>query len=74
MPACTAADDFRPHVSIAYSNTVQPAEAIAGRLHALRSLPPVEVQVNSLVLVELRRKGSEYWWEEVERVGLGCPH
>lgn len=66
--ACTNDDDFWPHVSIAYSNTVQPAAAIEGKIEALRSLPPIEVLVSSVALVELRREGRVYWWEDVERV------
>ncbi|MGH4016810.1 MAG: 2'-5' RNA ligase family protein [Gemmatimonadales bacterium] len=70
-PACTNDDDFWPHVSIVYSNTVQPAAAIAGKIEALRYLPPAQVLVNSLALVELRRDGRAYWWDEVERVKFG---
>lgn len=69
-PACIA-DGFWPHVSIAYSNTVQPTEPITATIEALRPLPPTEVLVTSLALVELRREERAYRWEVVERVGIG---
>ena len=68
-PACSA-DRFWPHVSIAYSNTAQLAAPIAVRIEALRSLPPAEVPITSLALVELRREESAYRWEVLEQVEL----
>ncbi|MDQ4033957.1 MAG: 2'-5' RNA ligase family protein [Actinomycetota bacterium] len=68
-PACSA-DRFWPHVSIAYSNTAQLAAPIAVRIEALRSLPPAEVLITSLALVELRREERAYHWEVLERVEL----
>lgn len=65
------AEGFWPHVSIAYSNSTQPAAPITATIEALRSLPPAEVLVTSLVLVELRREGRAYRWEVLERVGIG---
>ena len=70
VPACVV-DGFWPHVSIAYSNSAQPAAPIATTIEALRSLPPAEVLVTSLVLVELRREGRAYGWEVLEQVGIG---
>ncbi len=67
--ACSA-DPFWPHVSIVYSNTAQPAAPIATKIEALRSLPPAEVLIASLALVELRRDGRVYRWKELARVGL----
>lgn len=67
-PSCTADKDFWPHVSIAYSNTVQPAAPVAATVEGLRSLPPAEAVVSSLTLVELRREGRAYRWDEVERI------
>lgn len=54
-------------ISAGDSNTVQPAAPIAAKIEALRSLPPVEVSVTSLALVELRREGRGYRWDELER-------
>lgn len=63
-------DNFWPHVSIAYSNTVQWAATIASEIKPLRSLPPADVLVSSVTLVELRREGRGYCWDELERVEL----
>lgn len=71
MRARPGSEDFWPHVSIAYSNTVQPAAVIAGKIEGLHNLPPAEVPVNSLALVGLRRNGWAYSWDEVERVEFG---
>lgn len=68
-PACST-EEFWPHVSIAYSNTAQPVAPIVARIEALRRLPPVDVLITSLALVELRRGGRAYRWEELEQVGL----
>lgn len=65
-----AAQQFWPHVSIAYSNTAQPTGPIAAKIEALRSMPPAEVLITNLALVELRRVGRVYRWEELERFGI----
>ena len=69
-PACVA-DDFWPHVSIAYSNAAQPTEPVTAKIEVLRSLPPADVLIASLAPVELRREGRTYRWEVLERVGIG---
>jgi 2'-5' RNA ligase len=69
-PSC-ASENFWPHISIAYSNTVQPAAPIAIHIGALRHLSPAEILVTNIALVELRREDRAYRWEVVERVGLG---
>lgn len=66
-----AAEKFWPHVSIAYSNTTQPTAPVATQIEALRHLPPAEVLVTSVALVELWREGRVYLWEELERARLG---
>lgn len=65
------AEIFWPHVSIAYCNTTQPVAPVMAQIEALRHLPPAEVLVTSVALVELRREGRAYRWEVLERVGLG---
>lgn len=70
-PFPCAAEHFWPHVSIAYSNAVQPSAAIAAMIDALRSLPPAEVLIASVALVELRREGRAYRWDELDRIELG---
>ena len=56
---------------IAYCNTTQPVAPVMAQIEALRHLPPAEVLITSVALVELRREGRAYWWEVLERVGLG---
>jgi 2'-5' RNA ligase len=70
-PECNVHDGFWPHVSVAYSNTVQPTTTVRSKIEILRSLPPAEVPVTHLTLVELTRDGSAYRWEEVDRVAVG---
>ncbi len=65
-----AAEKFWPHVSIAYSNTAQPAALVVTRVEALRQLAPAEVLITSVALVKLGREGRAYRWEVLERVGL----
>lgn len=61
---------FWPHVSIAYCNTPTPARPVIERVISLRSLTPVEVHVQALDLVELRRDGRTYRWNTLARAGL----
>jgi 2'-5' RNA ligase len=70
-PTYIVNDNFWPHVSIAYSNTVQQTAAIASKIKAMRSLPPTDVLVSSVTLVELRQENRRYRWDELERVSFG---
>lgn len=70
IPTC-ATEEFWPHVSIAYSNTTQLAAPLISQVEALRHLPPAEVLVTSVELVELKREGRVYRWEELERAEMG---
>jgi 2'-5' RNA ligase len=65
------AETFWPHISIAYSNTAQPAAPIATHIEVLRHLSPAEVLATNIALVELRREGQAYRWKALERVGFG---
>jgi len=51
---------FRPHLSIAYANTDQPVGSLRLTLEQLRKRSPVAVDVQSVVLVELRRDCRQY--------------
>jgi 2'-5' RNA ligase len=64
-------EGFRPHLSIAYSNTVLPVAPLLPVMERLRQLAPVEVSVSSVLVVELRRVGRAYRYEEVAKVGMG---
>jgi len=65
-----SAGDFWPHVSIAYSNTAQAALPVARSIEMLRSLPPADVVIDHVALVELRRGGRTYRWKLLEQVAL----
>lgn len=66
-----APENFWPHISIAYSNIIQPATPIASHIEILRHLPPVEELATNIALVELRREGRAYRWKVLERVEFG---
>lgn len=70
LPTCPT-EEFWPHVSIAYSNSIQTVAPVISQIEALRHLPPAEVLVTSLTLVELRREGRMYRWQVMGRVRLG---
>jgi 2'-5' RNA ligase len=61
---------FRPHLSLAYNNRRREAAPVIQAVTSLRSLPPVELIVTDVQLVELRRRGTEYRWEALETVPL----
>lgn len=65
-------DDFRPHVSLAYSNAAGPAESIAGRL-AARPVAPAEITVRRAALIDLNRDHHAYEWTDIATVSLGAP-
>lgn len=70
---CDAIDPlsvYRPHVGIAYSDRVQPPGPCIEAAHRARTLPPAEVTIDSLQLVELYRADHHYRWRVIERVPL----
>lgn len=57
---------FRPHLSIAYAHTDDvPVASLVPVLERLRELPAVAVEVCSIELVELRRDGQAYRYDEL---------
>ncbi|MCA1672128.1 MAG: 2'-5' RNA ligase family protein, partial [Actinobacteria bacterium] len=65
------ADGFRPHVSLAYSNTTGPAEPIVERLTA-RPVTSAEITVHT-ALIDLNRDRRAYEWVDVATADLGAP-
>lgn len=65
-------DGFRPHVSLAYSNTTGPTEPLA---EALRAHPEhtADVTISSVSLIDLNRDNQAYEWTDVATVLLGTP-
>jgi hypothetical protein len=63
------ADGFRPHVSLAYSNSAGPAEPLATAL-AAHTGHTAEVVVSSVSLIDLNRDRKTYEWTDVATVQL----
>jgi 2'-5' RNA ligase len=62
---------FRPHLSLAYNNRSRPAAPVIEAVTALRDLPSVDLHVQDVQLVELRREDRAYRWDVVKSVPLG---
>ncbi|MEZ7004903.1 2'-5' RNA ligase family protein [Streptomyces sp. AD55] len=62
---------FRPHLSLAYNNRSRPAAPIIEAVTTLRDLPPVDLHVQEVQLVELRREERAYRWDVIKSVPLG---
>ena len=65
------ANDFMPHVSVAYSRGTGPAEPV---IDAIGRVPTrAEVVVDTLSLIELNRDHEMWQWTELAQVPLGSP-
>ncbi|MEW2385002.1 2'-5' RNA ligase family protein [Micromonospora sp. NPDC047707] len=66
---------YRPHVSLAYSNAIQPAGPIATALAQLE-VDPVTLTLDRLGLLEFHRDHRMYQWTRSEQMTLGrcCRH
>lgn len=65
-------DDFRPHVSLAYSNAAGPAAPIAQRLTA-QPVTSAEITVRHATLIDLNRDHRVYQWTDIATAELGTP-
>lgn len=63
-------DDFRPHITLAYSNGVAPIERIDAAIRECL-LPAADVLISSVSLIDLNRDRGRYEWVEVATVTLG---
>ncbi|WP_369024014.1 2'-5' RNA ligase family protein [Nocardia cyriacigeorgica] len=61
---------FRPHLGIGYLNAPRPAKDLVETVAALHALPPVQVDVDTVELVELRREGRAYRWDTRAAISL----
>jgi 2'-5' RNA ligase len=61
---------FRPHVSLAYSNTTGPAEPVRERL-AARPVASAEITVRRAALIDLNRDHRAYEWADIATAELG---
>lgn len=64
---------FKPHITVAYCHKAVPAAELIHRVWELRSLPPVEVAVRSVDLIELRREAHSYLWTSITSLCLRSP-
>lgn len=62
---------FRPHVSIAYSNRVQPVGEVVDRILPLRDRETFSMHISSVELVVLYRDDRSYHYETVGQFKLG---
>ncbi|MFI7174784.1 2'-5' RNA ligase family protein [Streptomyces spororaveus] len=61
---------FRPHLGILYNNRDREAATPIQAVAALRSRSPVELTVNAVQLVELRRDARAYRWDTLHELAL----
>ncbi len=61
---------YRPHVSVAYSNTAQSAKPIAAALAQVITTP-VKVALDHASLLEFHRDNRMYEWTRLEQVRIG---
>ncbi|MEV4126952.1 2'-5' RNA ligase family protein [Nocardia sp. NPDC049707] len=63
--------EFRPHLGIGYINRPQHSADLVSAVAALRRLPTAKVSVDKIDLVELRRNGRQYQWQDRTVLSLG---
>ncbi|MFC9670015.1 2'-5' RNA ligase family protein [Streptomyces sp. NPDC056949] len=61
---------LRPHLSLAYNNRRRPAGPVIDAVAALQDLPPVDLSVRDVQLVELRREDRAYRWDVIKSLPL----
>jgi 2'-5' RNA ligase len=66
-------ESFRPHVTIAYVNSVIDPREVQRQVQQARQLSPVRTRVPAAHLVQLRRDDQAYCHEVIESVPLGGP-
>ncbi|MET9318054.1 2'-5' RNA ligase family protein [Kribbella sp. NPDC003505] len=63
-------DGYRPHISLAYANTAQPAAPAVVALDRV-SPAPADLTLNTVSLIEMHRDNRMYEWRTLEAVPLG---
>ncbi|WP_067475254.1 2'-5' RNA ligase family protein [Actinomadura hibisca] len=71
VPGGKPTSRFRPHLGVTYNNQERPTGPVAALVAPLRTLPPVNVRIASVELVELRREGRTYRWDVLYSLPLG---
>lgn len=70
LPLRKPTNTLRPHIGIAYCDRTMDTASVRGAIRPLRSLPPVNIPVEQVELVELRREKRSYRWDTVHRLPL----
>ncbi|MEU6229873.1 2'-5' RNA ligase family protein [Streptomyces sp. NPDC047042] len=70
LPHMKSSSRLRPHIGIGYCGRKLPAEPVHEAVRPLRSLPPTELLIDHVDLVEMRREGASYRWRVVHTVDL----
>lgn len=65
-------DGFRPHVTLAYSNSAGSAAPISQRLRE-KVITSADITVHRVTLISLNRDRRTYQWTDVAAVELGTP-
>lgn len=61
---------LRPHIGIAYCNRRTEARVVRDAIRPLREMDSINVPVDHLQLVEMRREDRAYRWRVIDRVNL----
>ncbi|MFI6687989.1 2'-5' RNA ligase family protein [Streptomyces sp. NPDC050485] len=67
----SATASLRPHIGIAYCPIATDAQLVRETIAPLRSLEPVDLAVDQVHLVELRRENRAYRWDVIHSLPLG---
>ncbi|MGA5442291.1 2'-5' RNA ligase family protein [Streptomyces griseoincarnatus] len=70
LPPLRATGFLRPHLGIAYCNRALPASEVRAAIEPLRMLPPVQLFVDRVQIVEMWRVEGAYRWQVVEGIPL----
>lgn len=64
------ADDFRPHISLAYANAEGPAHSAVQAVSKIEAVP-AETTIRAVSLIEMHRDNRMYEWQTIDSIPLG---
>ena len=70
LPPMKSTSRLRPHIGIGYCHTAGPAGPVHAAVKPLRLLPPTELLIDRIELVEMRRERASYKWRVIQTVRL----
>jgi 2'-5' RNA ligase len=65
-----SADNYQPHISLAYVSTPQPASVTLDAINRV-TIDPADLTISAVSLIEMHRDNRMYEWRTVEAVPLG---